>query len=66
MSTVRAIESCSVRDPEAPGLMTTIAKDEAYPSDHPLVKAYAWAFASDVEDATAEPGRKRRTASASA
>lgn len=28
-------------------------------ADHPVVKQCPWAFDSDVEDASAEPGRKR-------
>lgn len=31
----------------------------AFDRDHPVVKQAPWAFVSDVEDASASPGRKR-------
>lgn len=59
MATVRANQTVSVRDPEVPGQMIPIVKDKPYDSKHPLVRAYPWAFESDVEQATAAPGEKR-------
>jgi hypothetical protein len=42
--------------------MVALKPDEAYDEAHPLVKAYPWAFESDseIEQATAEPGKKGR------
>ena len=56
---VRVIESVAVQHPELPGQLVTLRVNEAFPHDDPLVKAYPWAFESDVESATAAPGEKR-------
>ena len=58
MGIVRVKESVVVYDEES-GLPTAIKENDPYPDDHPFVRAYPWAFASDVEQATAAPGERR-------
>jgi len=63
-------ETVAVLHPET-GLHVALDPAVDYPDDDPLVKTYGWAFAPredvgkivesvGIEDATAEPGRKRR------
>ncbi len=63
MATVRvkADVQSVVTDPES-GVMVALRPDDAYDSQHPLVRAYPWAFTRDnvaVEQATAAPGERR-------
>lgn len=60
MATVRALETVVVHhfDPEILG-MVSVREGDPYDAKDPLVKAYPWLFASDVERATAAPGEKR-------
>lgn len=70
MGYVRAREPLAVRDPEVEGLLQNLDPAKPYADNHPLVKAYPWAFVSDeelaaehgpVEAATRAPGEKRAT-----
>ncbi len=56
---VRVRESIAVRHPDLPGQLVVLKENEPYDPKDPLVRAYPWAFGSDVEQATAEPGEKR-------
>jgi hypothetical protein len=62
MATVRVrsdVGPVSVEHPEAAGLRVALKPGQAYEHTDPIVKAYGWAFESDVESASAEPGEKR-------
>lgn len=61
MAVVRVRESVVVRLPDLPGQMVPLRENDPYDDDDPLVRAYPWAFGSDVEQATAAPGEKRNT-----
>ena len=55
----RVVKPCVVRHPDLDGVMVPLKEDEAYDDTDPIVRAYPWAFESDVESATAAPGEKR-------
>lgn len=59
MAVVRVRESVAVQHPELPGQMVVLKENDPYDPTDPLVRAYGWAFGSDVEQATAQPGEKR-------
>jgi hypothetical protein len=61
MAVVRVRETVSVRHPDLPGQMVALKANDPYDPKDPLVRAYPWAFGSDVEQATAAPGEKRTT-----
>jgi hypothetical protein len=63
MATVRVradLAAISVQDPNVPGARIALRANDPYEHDDPVVKAYSWAFESDIEQATAEPGVKRQ------
>lgn len=53
------IVAVSVQHPEAFGAHVILKANEAYDANDPLVRAYKWAFESDIEEATAMPGERR-------
>lgn len=55
----RVVRPCVVRHPDMDGVMIALEEDKGYDDSDPLVRAYPWAFESDVEQATAAPGEKR-------
>lgn len=59
MSIVRVSQPAAVRHPDLPGQLVALKPGAPYDKDDPLVRAYPWAFESDVEQATAAPGEKR-------
>lgn len=59
---VRVHESVAVQDPDPKvEQLITLKAGARLAADDPIVKAYPWAFTSDVEDASATPGAKRST-----
>lgn len=58
MSILRVKETVNVKDPNSDARVTLV-KNDPYDHKDPLVKEYRWAFAADVEQATAEPGGRR-------
>lgn len=61
MAIVRVIKPCIVSP--TGGSTRVLHLDEPFPSDHPIVAQFPWAFRSDndVEEATARPGERRTT-----
>jgi hypothetical protein len=62
MATVRVKQgvAASVYNP-ATETREILVPGKPYDTDDPFVKEFAWAFESDVEQATAAPGEKRTT-----
>lgn len=56
MTIVRAIESAIVT---VNGTQHIVRAGDAYDADDPIVREHRWAFRSDVEAATANPGERR-------
>lgn len=59
MAIVRVSTPAAVRHPDLPGQLVALREGAPYDDKDPLVRAYPWAFVSDVEQATASPGEKR-------
>ena len=59
MSKLRVRESVAVQHPDLPGQLVVLKANDPFDPKDPLVRAYPWAFESDVEQATAAPGEKR-------
>lgn len=49
----------SVESVEAAGVRVALVPGAKYDEQDPLVRTYPWAFESDVEAATSEPGERR-------
>ncbi len=58
MATVTHQTPVVVRHPLSEQFIT-LARGMDFEDSDPVVAAYAWAFESDVESATAEPGKRR-------
>ena len=58
-SPVRVRESVAVQHPDLPGQLVVLRENTPFDPKDPLVRAYPWAFGSDVEQASAAPGEKR-------
>lgn len=58
MGIVRVVKPCVVT-PSSTGIPTPLTLHEPYDEADEIVREFGWAFESDVEDATAEPGAKR-------
>jgi len=55
---VKQMEAVSVYSAELENHITLVP-GTPFDAKDPIVKAYAWAFESDIESATARPGEKR-------
>jgi hypothetical protein len=58
MSILRVITPCVVVHPETKAPFA-LKPNEPFEDTDPVVKAFRWAFGSDVEQASANPGQRR-------